>query len=111
MSGGNPFDFAGEAGKAGEPERDRPVDEPAKSPPAKRKSKSRFRCPYCGSTHPPEIVTQTSTGGWILFVLLFFTMCWPFFLFALMIREEIAYCEACGMKLASYLPPLDRDDD
>lgn len=98
---GNPFDFnsGGEpAKKATDDERD---DEPKSI--RKRDRSVGFRCPYCNSRHPPEIISKTSTAGWITFWVLFCIGCWPFFLFALLMTENVAYCEDCGMKLTNMI--------
>lgn len=60
---------------------------------------SNFKCPFCGTNAPPRIASKVSTGGWVIFVLLFLVMCWPFFLLALLIRDDYRVCSVCGIKL------------
>ncbi len=56
-----------------------------------------FRCPYCGSTYPPQIARRISTDGWVVFGLLLF-FCLPLFWIGLLIKEEYRMCVTCGSK-------------
>jgi DNA-directed RNA polymerase subunit RPC12/RpoP len=61
---------------------------------------STFACPHCGSTEPPKVTSQISSTGWIVFAVLLFTGCWPFFIIGLLMKEEFRVCSECGAKLA-----------
>jgi DNA-directed RNA polymerase subunit RPC12/RpoP len=56
-----------------------------------------YRCPYCGSPHPPRVVEKISTGGWIVFaVMLLF--CFPLFFIGLLMKETYQVCQQCGVR-------------
>lgn len=66
--------------------------------PRRRRRRSRFRCPYCDTPAPPDIVTKVSAGGWVVFVVLlfvFFPLCW----LGLLMKEEYRVCQDCGVKV------------
>lgn len=55
---------------------------------------SEYRCPYCGTTHPPQLVKRLSTVGWFVLLggLLFFLVG---ALFALFFMQEWRMCPVC----------------
>lgn len=57
-----------------------------------------FRCPYCGSNHPPFVRREVTSAGYICAVLLLF-LCIPLFWIGFFIKEERFYCPSCHMKL------------
>ena len=61
---------------------------------------SGFKCPFCQSTQAPFVMQKVSTGGWIVFILLFLTFfgilfCW----IGLLMKENYRVCGSCGIKL------------
>lgn len=58
-----------------------------------------FRCPNCASQIIPRMTRRISTAGWITFavLLVFF---FPLFWIGLLIKEDVAICQACNSKLA-----------
>jgi hypothetical protein len=63
-----------------------------------RRSRPRFRCPYCGSTERPFVRQQVSGAGWAVFViLLIFTIILCFI--GLFIKEDVWYCRDCGRRV------------
>jgi len=61
---------------------------------------SGFACPFCRTARLPSTWTKTSTGGWIVFVLLALSclglpFCWLGFLF----KDRYKICSDCGIKL------------
>jgi hypothetical protein len=59
-----------------------------------------FSCPYCGSTHIPEVRSRVSGAGWAVFVVLLIT-CFPLFFIGLLIKEEYRVCYDCGMTVGT----------
>jgi hypothetical protein len=60
----------------------------------------RFHCPYCSSERPPEVHTEVSTGGWIVFVLLFLGVCSALFCWiGLLMRRPYRVCSDCGIRI------------
>jgi LITAF-like zinc ribbon protein len=59
-----------------------------------------FMCPFCRTTTPPYTGSKVSTGGWIVFALLFLT-CFGILLawIGLLMREQYKVCRQCGIKL------------
>jgi hypothetical protein len=57
-----------------------------------------FRCPFCQSTHPPEVKSRISTAGWVTFILLLI-FCFPLCIIGLFIKEDYRVCSSCGIKL------------
>ena len=57
-----------------------------------------FRCPFCQSTHPPQVKSKISTAGWVMFVVLLIA-CFPLCVVALFIKEDYRVCSSCGTKL------------
>jgi DNA-directed RNA polymerase subunit RPC12/RpoP len=57
-----------------------------------------YRCPNCGTPHPPQIVKRLSSIGWLVLVLgiLFFLVGT---LFALFFMEERRVCPICGTRI------------
>src|SRR5206468_107410 len=76
-------------------------DGPPPEPRRKKRRRARgghWRCPYCGTDEPPVRRTKTSTGGWVVFVVLlvfFFPLCFLGFL----ITDEYRTCIECGSNL------------
>ncbi len=70
------------------------VEEP---PPPPTRSAG-FRCPYCGTGHPPRARFQVSTGGWVLFVILLL-FCFPLCFIGLLLQESYRVCDDCGIRL------------
>jgi hypothetical protein len=72
-----------------------------------------FRCPHCGTSHPPAVITSVSTTGWTLFgvgVALFFpvaclhplaglVIAFPFACIGLLLREHWEVCVRCGRRI------------
>jgi hypothetical protein len=57
-----------------------------------------YRCPRCGTSYLPVMERRVSTAGWIVFsVLLVFTLI--FFWIGLLMKEEVAVCPVCKMRL------------
>src|SRR5262249_14651043 len=59
-----------------------------------------FVCPYCHTTMPPMTYQKVSTGGWVIFSLLFLTcvgilLAW----IGLFFKEGYTVCSQCGIKL------------
>jgi hypothetical protein len=63
-----------------------------------RRRRGGFRCPYCGSTEPPFTSIKISTGGWILFAVLFLT-CLPLCWLGFFVTKDSRVCGQCGVKV------------
>lgn len=59
----------------------------------------RFECPYCHTTIPPVVKFKPSIGGWIMFVIFFFSCACISPLFLFMGQEQYRVCQGCGIKL------------
>lgn len=59
---------------------------------------SQFRCPYCSSISPPLHRSETTTAGWIFFVVLFLFLCWPICWIGIFFKESHTYCSQCGIR-------------
>ena len=58
-----------------------------------------YRCPNCGCSYLPVIERRISTAGWIVFAtLLLFTFI--FFWVGLLMKEEVAVCPVCRLKMS-----------
>lgn len=66
--------------------------------PPRRREHWRFRCPYCGSSRPPEIEHKVSGGGVAMCIILLFLF-FPLFWLGLFIKEEQRFCRDCGNRL------------
>ncbi|HEV3142728.1 MAG TPA: hypothetical protein VGZ47_02470 [Gemmataceae bacterium] len=79
-------------------------DEPPRRSRRRRRRRSEFRygigsvCDRCGSDAPPIYRSEISVGGWILFVVLFFT-CLPLCVLGLLIKDDYRVCSDCGARL------------
>jgi hypothetical protein len=74
-------------------------DEPAEERRRPRRSDGvGFRCPFCGTSEPPNVDSKVSTGGWVLFVVLLIS-CFPLCFIGLFVREDYRVCSSCGVKL------------
>src|SRR5690349_13413459 len=58
-----------------------------------------FNCPFCRSNAGYYIVSKISTGGWVVFILLFLFLCWPLCWIGFLIKDEFRQCRACHMRL------------
>ncbi|HEY3963122.1 MAG TPA: LITAF-like zinc ribbon domain-containing protein [Planctomycetaceae bacterium] len=58
-----------------------------------------FECPFCHSRTPPNVLSNTSTAGWVIFGLLLLT-CFPVCFLGLLVRDQYHVCASCGIKLA-----------
>lgn len=59
-----------------------------------------FICPFCHTTRAPSTWTKTSTGGWIVLVLLILTCIGlPFCWLGLLWKDEYKVCSDCQIKL------------
>lgn len=57
-----------------------------------------LQCPYCHHVGRVRIAQKTSTGGWILFVVIlfvFFPLCW----IGILIKQDYYVCAFCGIAL------------
>jgi hypothetical protein len=66
--------------------------------PRRRRSRSQFRCPYCGCREYPLRIRRISTAGWIVAVILLVTTGCLFWI-GLLIKEERSTCPNCGVRL------------
>jgi RNA polymerase subunit RPABC4/transcription elongation factor Spt4 len=68
-----------------------PAPAPVRLPP--------YRCPRCGTPHPPQIVKRLTPGGWVflIFGILFFLVG---ALLALLFIEEQRVCPICGVRVS-----------
>jgi DNA-directed RNA polymerase subunit RPC12/RpoP len=58
-----------------------------------------YRCPHCGTTHPPQIVKRLTTTGWVILILgLLFLFIGA--LLALFFIEERRVCPICGVTVS-----------
>ncbi|HEV3258465.1 MAG TPA: LITAF-like zinc ribbon domain-containing protein [Gemmataceae bacterium] len=57
-----------------------------------------FRCPFCGSRHPPTFRPVISTAGWVVFVVLLI-FCLPLCVIGLFIKADQRVCSDCGIEL------------
>ena len=58
-----------------------------------------FRCPFCKSDERPEVRSQISTGGWVVFAALLL-VCPPLFFVGLLMKEEYRVCADCGSQVS-----------
>lgn len=57
-----------------------------------------YRCPNCGTPHPPQIVKRLSTTGWLILIGgIFFFLVGA--LFALFFMQERRVCPICGFTI------------
>lgn len=59
-----------------------------------------FSCPFCKSSAGYYIQNKISTGGWVIFILLFLFLCWPLCWIGLLIKDQQRMCRTCHIKLA-----------
>lgn len=57
-----------------------------------------FRCPYCGTTHPPVWRSEVSQLGWVIFAILLVTTC-VFCFVGLFVRNRYRVCSQCRVRL------------
>jgi hypothetical protein len=57
-----------------------------------------FRCPFCQTNYPPQVMSRISTAGWVIFVILLIA-CFPLCIIGLFITEDYRVCSSCGIKL------------
>src|SRR5947209_2283679 len=64
-----------------------------------------YRCPYCSSNFPPQIIQKISAFGWIVFVVgLLFCLIGAFF--SLLFKEEVRVCPSCRGHIDNFRPIL-----
>lgn len=61
-------------------------------------SPGQYRCPYCGTNHPPFTTTQVSSGGWVVFALMLL-FCFPLFWIGLLMKDTHQICSQCRVRL------------
>ncbi|MFO0868715.1 MAG: LITAF-like zinc ribbon domain-containing protein [Pirellulales bacterium] len=57
-----------------------------------------FQCPYCRTTELPQVTTQISVAGWVVFGLMLF-FCFPLCFIGLLMTEEKRRCRMCHVQL------------
>ena len=60
--------------------------------------RSRFRCPFCGTSMPPRTKSSMSTGGIIMFIFLLI-ICFPICFLAFFMQDKTKACSECGVTL------------
>lgn len=60
--------------------------------------RSDFTCPYCNTHHPPAVLSQISSQGW-LFFFVFLLLCLPLSFIGFTMKEEYRVCSVCGVRL------------
>ena len=83
----NQFDFAADEERPARRTRDQD-DQP----------RSRYRCPHCGTSTPPQFISKVSPLGWVIFCLGLFAAiigC----LIGLLFRHNVRVCPVCGKRL------------
>src|ERR1051326_1917297 len=72
-------------------------------PPPPSSPEQYYRCPYCGSHFPPQIIQKISTVGWVVFIFgLLFCLIGAFF--SLLFKEEVRICPSCKGHIDDYRP-------
>lgn len=71
---------------------------PAEPRPATPPSRAQFRCPFCGTTRPPEYSERLSVGGWIVLIGLLF-VCFPLCWLCVFCKDKVATCSVCRITL------------
>ena len=61
-------------------------------------NRPQFRCPFCGSTRPPEYSERLSVGGWIVLIAMLF-LCFPLAWLCVFFKDKIATCSTCKIVL------------
>ncbi len=57
-------------------------------------------CRACGYAGPAYVATKTSSGGWVLFVVLFLILCWPLCWIPLVaMKDRLSLCAHCKVAL------------
>jgi hypothetical protein len=66
----------------------------------RRERRVRFRCPFCGSRHPPESRQVVSGEGWAVFVILLLSCVGsPLCFLGFFLTKKVHTCGDCGIRL------------
>jgi hypothetical protein len=57
-----------------------------------------YRCPYCGTNSPPLIISNISSGGWVVFALML-VFCFPLFWIGLLMKDHHQISAQCRVRL------------
>jgi lipopolysaccharide-induced tumor necrosis factor-alpha factor len=58
-----------------------------------------FRCPHCRSRERPNVSSQVSPAGWVVFVMMIM-FCVPLCFIGLLMTEETRTCSDCGRQVS-----------